>query len=624
MKYLPLLLFLLFLKNHAFPQAQPSPQKPEKDFDRVITYTQLWQEIIACEDTIYDLYNVLIQCHREYGKEVKELLKKNNVIKPYISISYSEFRGVIRDKRDIARRKIFGEILPVRMTLNNITFERMVSFYEIKNLKWVGVGNCIFKNGVEFSSGDNEIRHISIYNCKIEGGFMFDVSDSESDFSGRITLSNTSVHLKYSQSMPWYADQKGDGWRIPKISSKEPVESSFLSSNSSELHLYHSTFTTDTSLNWISIGMSGLKSLTIDSCTFETDLVLNNNLISEIIDIRDTKFKNISLSNVIFPPETNINFKWFQLKNNISLIEEERVPDTIRGGNIFFKKNYQAKTDDELKDIYKYDELITIYNKFYQIYKARGDIESANGCYMEMKDVETRRLNFLYRQAPSIKTYFDWKINHFLKFFCDYGTSPAKSLVISFYVILVFAAFYFFFYSDWDKINRSFLIRKYRNMLKYFRSEQKLEDFYTEEHKDEFQSYDNFRKEMEESKVEIPFFFNLIGSPLYHLSLIRHQVMSWLYRRTEILSGRWTDLKPVRKGLVGSTVSLVILVYLINLVFIRSLNSIFLSINTFSTLGFGDIPVKGISRYMAILEGFLGWFLLSIFSVSLISQILKI
>jgi len=66
-----------------------------------------------------------------------------------------------------------------------------------------------------------------------------------------------------------------------------------------------------------------------------------------------------------------------------------------------------------------------------------------------------------------------------------------------------------------------------------------------------------------------------------------------------------------------------IIVYLLYLGVIRALNSVMLSINTFSTLGFGDIPVKGFSRYIAILEGFLGWFLLSIFSVSLISQILQ-
>lgn len=91
----------------------------------------------------------------------------------------------------------------------------------------------------------------------------------------------------------------------------------------------------------------------------------------------------------------------------------------------------------------------------------------------------------------------------------------------------------------------------------------------------------------------------------------------------EILSTRWIDLTPARKWFVGITVSITITGYLIWLLVLRSLNAVTLSINTFSTLGFGDIPVKGISRYVAIIEGFLGWFLLSIFSVSLISQILQ-
>jgi len=240
-----------------------------------------------------------------------------------------------------------------------------------------------------------------------------------------------------------------------------------------------------------------------------------------------------------------------------------------------------------------------------------------------MKDIETRRLNFLYRTNPTLINYFNWRLNQFLKFFCDYGTSPGKSLIISLYVVLAFSVFYFFFYSDWDRINRSFFIRKSNKLIQYFRSEQKLEDFYTEEHKEEFQSYEKFKNNIKESQKEIPFFVNLLLKPLYRLSVIRHHMMTWLYRRTEILSGKWVDLKPLRKVAVGSTVSLTIFAYLIYLVFLRSLNSLFLSINTFSTLGFGDIPVKGISRYMAILEGFLGWFLLSIFSVSLISQILQ-
>lgn len=47
------------------------------------------------------------------------------------------------------------------------------------------------------------------------------------------------------------------------------------------------------------------------------------------------------------------------------------------------------------------------------------------------------------------------------------------------------------------------------------------------------------------------------------------------------------------------------------------------SVNAFITLGYGHMPVYGIAKYVAVLEGLLGWFLLSIFSVSLISQILQ-
>jgi hypothetical protein len=53
------------------------------------------------------------------------------------------------------------------------------------------------------------------------------------------------------------------------------------------------------------------------------------------------------------------------------------------------------------------------------------------------------------------------------------------------------------------------------------------------------------------------------------------------------------------------------------------LESMALSMNAFVTLGYGDMPAKGVARYLAVVEGLTGWFLLSIFSASLISQILQ-
>jgi len=56
--------------------------------------------------------------------------------------------------------------------------------------------------------------------------------------------------------------------------------------------------------------------------------------------------------------------------------------------------------------------------------------------------------------------------------------------------------------------------------------------------------------------------------------------------------------------------------------FIHILNALTLSLNAFTTLGFGDIPTHGAARYVTIVQGFIGWFLLTIFSVSLINQVL--
>ncbi|MDA0736915.1 MAG: hypothetical protein O2911_07335 [Bacteroidetes bacterium] len=56
--------------------------------------------------------------------------------------------------------------------------------------------------------------------------------------------------------------------------------------------------------------------------------------------------------------------------------------------------------------------------------------------------------------------------------------------------------------------------------------------------------------------------------------------------------------------------------------FIVWLNAFSLSLNAFVTLGFGSIPIKGVGKYICIIQGFMGWFLLSIFTVTLINQIL--
>jgi len=472
--------------------------------------------------------------------------------------------------------------------LRFIEFKGSVEFWECNNL-WVAVKKCKF-NGLEFGNSD----------------FKNKVYFKECEFNDAISIFHTTSDGFYFSDCQF----------IPLPNRKE--NDIYFSVNNSELKALSLIncsidFGDNIMPSFFRVTRSEFNRLILRNIDFKkTKVDFYRSKIENTFIVRNCKFFfPVGFGDFTFP-ERGLRVDWEQLKGNkICLwIGHDQLP-------------YTAASDSQLADFYKFSELLSIYNNLFTIYKTRGDRKSANGCYVEMKDLETRMLKYEYRQEPTFTNLLNYQLNVFLKYFAEYGTSPVRSIKISIYVILIFAFFYFFFYSEWDRINRTFFVKQYRSMLKYFRSNQKLEDFYSEKHKEEFQSYKEFKKELEESKIEIPFFFNLLGKPLYHLSLSRHKIMTWLYRRSEILSGRWIDLKPAQKILVGTKVGFAITIYLIYLGLVRALNSIILSVNTFSTLGFGDIPVKGFTRYIAILEGFLGWFLLSIFSVSLISQILQ-
>jgi hypothetical protein len=334
--------------------------------------------------------------------------------------------------------------------------------------------------------------------------------------------------------------------------------------------------------------------------------------VKENFTVKKCKFKLPFGTKKFNFPKDNTSFNWNQI-------------DSVGLGyyTTYEQAPYTHKTDTLISDVDLFNELNSSYRKFFSMYRTQGDIESANACYKQLKDMETGKYHHLYQLDPSTNKWFSWRFNQFLKYFSEYGTNPVQSLIISIWVILIFAAVYFFFYSDWDGINRVFLIKKHRTIMQYFSSEQRLEDFYTENYIEDFKTFAEYKKEMKESKVLVPLFIVLLGKPLYLFSVIKYKVVSFIYRRTELLQGRWIDLKSTRKVLVGITVFISVVIYLIYLGLIRALNATTLSINAFSTLGFGTIPVKGASRYITIIEGFLGWFLLSIFSVSLISQMLQ-
>lgn len=583
------ILFLILLCNLAVSSFLFS----QNNYKRKISISEWIEEMEACKKPFFYLTNTEI-----YYDDVKDSL-----------YSFMQPRTEPTDK-DKKREK-------------NIVPTVLVQNCKLPDNRTCQVRNIIFDSNVTFALCEGAAQLI-FYNCTFKQGLDFQLSDLRTlefaycSFLQRIVVNESQMSMLSFGKCSFYTDYKVVKSPYSFGNEKENQQFQYLFNirlNEKKINTFalsNCNILPTEVMPLLSFTGGKYDVLVFDEINFSNSIVnLTFCSVKENFVIHNCKFNQPFGMQAFNFPKDNTSFSWSQLDSvGLGLYQN-------------YAKPYISKTDSLISDVYLFNELNSSYRKFYSMYRTQGDIESANACLIQMKDMETGKYRHLYQRHPGIHTWFNWRFNQFLRYFSEYGTNPVQSLIISMWTILIFAGVYFFFYSDWDGINRPLLIKQHRKLMQYFRSEQRLEDFYTTNYIEDFKSFADYKKEMAESKVDIPLFILLPGKPLYLLSVIRHKILTFMYRRTELLQGRWVDLKRARKVFVGLTVGFSMIIYIVYLIFVRALNSTTLSINAFSTLGFGAIPVKGVSRYIPILEGFLGWFLLSIFSVSLISQMLQ-
>ena len=486
--------------------------------------------------------------------------------------------------------------------LSHLVFDKNVTFLRCAGASQLIFYDCTFKQGVDFNNselGRVEFAYSSILQRVVISELQINVlSFSQCEFS---------TDASVPQSLFSYGFEQEDGpyQYLFRLTQNEKKISWFYMANCKILETDVKPVMLFNGGIYNVIYMEGIDFneviLDFSACSVKENLTVQNCTFAQPLGADQFSF-----------PVNNTSFYWKQLDSvGLGLYQNYATPP------------YTYVTDTLISDVYTFNALKSSYNKFFSMYRVQGDIESANAAYIQMKDMETGKYRYLYQKEPGLQSWFNWRFNQFLKYFSAYGTSPVQSLIFSMWTILIFAALYFFFPSDWDQINRTFLINEHRKIMQYFRTEQRLEDFYTEKHKEHFKTFEEYKAELGQGRAELPAFILLVGKPLYLLSGIKHRFLTFIYRRIEVLKGKWIDLNPMRKAYLSFLTILTILIYSFYLIIIRVLNSVALSINVFSTLGFGAIPVGGITRYITIIEGFLGWFLLSIFSVSLISQMLQ-
>lgn len=338
------------------------------------------------------------------------------------------------------------------------------------------------------------------------------------------------------------------------------------------------------------------------SCTLSEDTTygaLNiTAVILNMLKIEKSAFRGAILYDAFNTPERATTLRWEQFAGY-----KITVSDTVNGRNV-------TEQDD-------YEMLLKTYSFFYNVYGKNWQDESKNDCYVEMKTVQTRWLGITYKRTPTFTNWMVWQLNIFLETFCKYGTEPVMAIQYSLWVLFLFAAFYFIFPSQPEGLNGVRFTHTFYDLASHKEERQRQAVGIAAE-----------MAALHESHLAAPPLVRIIGSPFYYGHIFQYQLRLWSVRQSEyaqVLQKRW-DESPKEGGNRTGVLGLAAL-YFFALLFIaamiRAINAAALSLNAFVTLGYGEIQAKGVARYMAVLEGALGWFLLSIFSVSLISQILQ-
>lgn len=259
---------------------------------------------------------------------------------------------------------------------------------------------------------------------------------------------------------------------------------------------------------------------------FESSVSFLSSEFSKNVEIESNKFKgHLDISNSIFP-EFHFYLPYRQLSQGLYI------------NNTDSTKNYYTSRDN-LEDEKLFEQLLNSYQYLFNNYRQRGELKSANLAYVAIKNLNLDRQKYTYEREGGFRNLFRLRLAQIMKFYTNHGTDPSLAMLISFYIILIFAVFYFFFPSEWDTTSKARLLSNFKD----------------------------FRQKNEKGYIK-PFFVMFGG---FAISLI---------------------------------------------------NALTLSLNSFVTLGFGTIPTKGLARYVCIIQGFIGWFLLSIFTVALINQVL--
>ncbi|MBU6341662.1 MAG: hypothetical protein KGS48_09235 [Bacteroidetes bacterium] len=477
-------------------------QAQQASAPRRVTMQALLQEMHQCTDTVYILRAAQIIPDVPENRFWTDVQNKRGTWNGPFNRS---------DTLQIACKVYFENVtIAPNCVWPCLVFKQSVLFEHIETSGNWRLQSCRFENGLtlnQVKAGNLIFDHCELASWLL--GTQIDVHDftcNESDFEGDFRLSNQSSGLNFST--------QNCNFTIHSLMLNALKGGSIRMENSFVQGLDSTAF--------IHLGGVGyFDYLTLERDTFLCNLLITDCSVKERLNVFKCRFAEKVAMQGFDVPEKNTDARWYQFDQGHLAIATE--------GKMVFSGTTALSAESE-DDFYS---LIKVYYQLLRAYKYTGDEESYDACFIEMKDLITRKSRWNWNQSHRMNDFAEWQLNRFLRLFCDYGVNPGKALFMSLIIIALFGFIYLLF-------------------------------------------------------------------PL------------------EPLPFNWSDLFY---GLTVGKLSFAQRILLIGIALRCWLNACGYSMNAFVTLGYGH--GRGFARYIAVAEGLLGWFMFSIFSASLIGQILS-
>jgi hypothetical protein len=562
------------------PVRAQEPGRPPGRFVRKLTIKQLFAEIQACRDTVYRLTDAIIDADSSTMDPKGQYALHADSLDIKVELRFRNCKWPRKYPLVLANKKFLKPVLLTDIEDWGVIFS-----------------HCEFHGYLRWAF--STIPFFNFEDCRFYS--RMDFSDNRQSAFFKRCVFDFRQYVSYFQFNA-QAFVAFDSWNNGKIETLGFTECQFNSQHPQARV----------------VGIHAkVNSLSIKNCDFgNTILDLEATQVSHTTEMYGNQFRQpVGLKAVLFAAPTTL-VSWADLKGQkVALYDDYQKP--------FRLPAEPSQADSSFFQSHNFLNYKAMYATLLNVYKVRGDQPSYNACYVEMKDIETRKYAYDFGHKPTLRTFFAWQLNVFLRTFCDYGTDPVKSVLYAFYVIFWFSLIYFIFPSEKDNLRKEFILQKVDKYITYFSTDRKLADMHAQEKRQQLAELAELHRKLANSRQLVPPVLQLVGYPFYLAARWYYQLGYWLLTKGEISAGVWA--KQPRQQRVRSAVLITLYFggYLASGLFMRALNALILSINVFVTLGYGEIPARGVAKYLAVVEGLVGWFLLSIFSVSLIGQVLS-